>query len=79
MIFFGYKELSFYSPIPRAWELLAGGIVASCYIEGSEPKPPDQLANILAMAGIAAIIGAAIGMLIGAAWAVAWLIYPVFK
>src|SRR6267142_2605869 len=33
LIFFGYKEWSFYSPISRAWELLAGGIVANHYVE----------------------------------------------
>ena len=28
LIYAGYKEWSFYSPIPRAWELLAGGLLA---------------------------------------------------
>ena len=36
MIFFGYKDWSFYSPIPRAWELLAGGLVAYY----TAPPPP---------------------------------------
>src|SRR5260370_2028509 len=31
MIFFGYKDWSFYSPISTAWELLAGGFVAVRY------------------------------------------------
>jgi peptidoglycan/LPS O-acetylase OafA/YrhL len=62
MIFFGYKEWSFYSPISRAWELLAGGIVADRYIE--HPQAPARSflhrANLLASIGLAAIIGGAI-------------------
>ena len=64
MIFFGYKEWSFYSPIPRAWELLAGGIVAARYIE--HPQAPARSflrrANLLASIGLAAIATAAIGL-----------------
>jgi peptidoglycan/LPS O-acetylase OafA/YrhL len=60
MIFFGYKEWSFYSPISRGWELLAGGIVANCLAGASQPKEQDlQLHNLLATIGIAAIVGAA--------------------
>jgi peptidoglycan/LPS O-acetylase OafA/YrhL len=54
MIFIGYKEWSFYSPIPRAWELLAGGIVAN----RSWQFP--QRDNLQASIGILAILGAAI-------------------
>jgi peptidoglycan/LPS O-acetylase OafA/YrhL len=61
LIFFGYKELSFYSPISRAWELLAGGMIADRYIDRSErdqrPLPVD---NLLAITGIAAIFASAI-------------------
>jgi peptidoglycan/LPS O-acetylase OafA/YrhL len=62
MIFFGYKDWSFYSPISRAWELLAGGIVANDYTEAWERKIRRfaQLENLLAVLGIAAIIFAAI-------------------
>ena len=61
MIFFGYKDWSFYSPIPRAWELLAGGIVAY-YTDAPEREKRRfaQLENVLAMLGVAAIIVAAI-------------------
>jgi peptidoglycan/LPS O-acetylase OafA/YrhL len=61
MIFFGYKDWSFYSPIPRAWELLAGGIVAY-YTDAleSEKRRFAQLENVLAMLGVAAIVFAAI-------------------
>src|SRR6202043_2830583 len=38
MIYFGHKEWSFYSPIARAWELLAGGMVANSYID----RPPSE-------------------------------------
>jgi peptidoglycan/LPS O-acetylase OafA/YrhL len=62
MIFFGYKEWSFYSPIPRAWELLAGGIVASRDIERRQAHAQEfpRRDNLLASIGIAAIVGAAI-------------------
>jgi peptidoglycan/LPS O-acetylase OafA/YrhL len=62
MIFFGYKDSSFYSPIPRAWELLAGGIVANDYTNApeSEKRRFAQLENLGAMLGVAAISFAAI-------------------
>ena len=61
MIFFGYKDWSFYSPIPRAWELLAGGVVAY-YTDAPEREKRHfaQLENVLAMLGVAAIVFAAI-------------------
>ena len=62
LIFFGYKDWSFYSPISRAWELLAGGIVATYYtgaLEREKRRFP-QLENLLAALGAAAIILAAI-------------------
>jgi peptidoglycan/LPS O-acetylase OafA/YrhL len=64
MIFFGYKEWSFYSPIPRAWELLVGGIVASRYVDRieTERKGFFQRDDIMAIIGILAIVGAALGL-----------------
>jgi hypothetical protein len=64
MIFFGYKEWAFYSPISRAWELLAGGIVANWYVERPEREYRGfaQGANVLATIGLVAIVGAAIGL-----------------
>jgi peptidoglycan/LPS O-acetylase OafA/YrhL len=64
LIFFGYKEWSFYSPISRAWELLAGGIVANHYVEAPEREERSypQLDNVFATIGLAAIAGAAIGL-----------------
>ena len=61
MIFLGYKDWSFYSPIPRAWELLAGGIVAD-YTDAPEREKGSfpLLENVLATLGIVAIIFAAI-------------------
>jgi peptidoglycan/LPS O-acetylase OafA/YrhL len=63
-IFFGYKEWSFYSPIARAWELLAGGIVAIRYLDGKPgaPRSVGRRDDLLAMIGIAAILGAAFGL-----------------
>jgi peptidoglycan/LPS O-acetylase OafA/YrhL len=64
MIFFGYKEWSFYSPISRAWELLAGGMVGIRMI--GDPKRrqrnPARRDDLLASIGLAAILGAAIGL-----------------
>ncbi len=64
MVFFGYKEWSLYSPISRAWELLAGGIVANGYVDYPEyeQRKFPQRDNLLATIGIAAIVGAAIGL-----------------
>jgi len=62
LIFLGYKDWSFYSPISRAWELLAGGILATNYahaLERGKQRVP-QFENLLATLGTAAIIFAAI-------------------
>jgi peptidoglycan/LPS O-acetylase OafA/YrhL len=56
LIFFGYKDWSFYSPISRAWELLVGGIIADRQGE----RRSVEIDNRLTMIGIAAIVGAAI-------------------
>ena len=62
IIFFGYKDWSFYSPISRAWELFAGGIVANDYTDAWKRKKRRfaQLENLLATLGIVAIVFAAI-------------------
>lgn len=63
LIFFGYKEWSFYSPLSRAWELLAGGLIANWYIDVPERErrsPPFD--NLRAAIGLAAIVGAAVGL-----------------
>jgi peptidoglycan/LPS O-acetylase OafA/YrhL len=64
MVYFGHKEWSFYSPIARAWELLAGGMVASSYIDRppSERRRSLRRDNLLAAIGLSAIIGAAVGL-----------------
>ena len=60
LIFFGYKEWSFYSPISRAWELLAGGIIASRAIGHPEREGRSgHFDNLLAAIGLAALIVAA--------------------
>lgn len=64
-IFLGYKEWSFYSPISRAWELLAGAIVANHLVEGREEKTLPRLPfadDLLASIGIVAIAGTAIAL-----------------
>jgi peptidoglycan/LPS O-acetylase OafA/YrhL len=63
-IVLGYKEWSFYSPISRAWELLAGGILANRYAEFPEHQVSrsSQRDNLMATIGIVAILGAAFGL-----------------
>jgi peptidoglycan/LPS O-acetylase OafA/YrhL len=61
MIFFGYKAWAFYSPASRAWELLAGGMIADWYINRPEPNPrPPGFDNLFATIGIVAILLAAV-------------------
>jgi len=60
-IFAGYTDWAFYSPLPRAWELLAGALLAERDL-GSEiwrRKLPD---NVLSTIGIAAILVAAFAL-----------------
>jgi peptidoglycan/LPS O-acetylase OafA/YrhL len=63
LIFAGYKEWSFYSPLSRGWELMAGGMVAHRYVVPSPRQPQGfvQRDDLLAVIGIAAILGAALG------------------
>ncbi len=64
MIFFGYKEWSFYSPISRAWELLAGGMVANRLVDGPQGQPRrfPQADNLLGAIGVGAIGVAAVAL-----------------
>jgi peptidoglycan/LPS O-acetylase OafA/YrhL len=79
MIFFGYKEWSFYSPISRAWELLAGGMVANRYVDHPEYEQQRfaQRDNLLATIGIVAIGGAAIGLNQSSLFPGIWALLPV--
>jgi peptidoglycan/LPS O-acetylase OafA/YrhL len=64
LIFFGYKEWSFYSPLPRAWELLAGGILADrlrSHPEGLK-KAFARYPDLQALTGVALIAGATFGL-----------------
>jgi peptidoglycan/LPS O-acetylase OafA/YrhL len=80
LIFFGYKEWSFYSPASRAWELLAGGIVASRYVDRPELEEQSfaRRHNLLATTGIAAIIGAAFGLNKNSLFPGLYALLPVF-
>ena len=62
LIFFGYKDWSFYSPISRAWELLAGGILATNYTDrlGARKAALSATREPAGSVGAAAIIFAAI-------------------
>ncbi len=80
MIFFGYKEWSFYSPISRAWELLAGGLVANRLVDAPHgaPRRLPQADNVLAAIGIAAIVGAAVALDKDSLFPGAYALLPVF-
>ncbi len=58
LIFLGYKEWSFYSPISRAWELLVGGIIAERTIGkgGIASFRSPRADNLLATIGILAMV-----------------------
>jgi peptidoglycan/LPS O-acetylase OafA/YrhL len=63
-ILFGHKEWSFYSPVSRAWELLAGAILANWLVESGETKI-SRLSlgqDLLAAIGIAAIAVASVAL-----------------
>jgi len=61
LIFFGYKDRSFYSPLSRAWELLAGGMVADWYIDRTkQQRPAARSQDLFATIGLAAILVAAL-------------------
>jgi len=65
LIFAGYKDGSFYSPISRAWELLAGGVVASQCVRGSKQGETKQTApweELSSLLGVATIVGAALSL-----------------
>ena len=77
LIFLGLKEWSFYSPLPRAWELLAGGLLASSQIEGVARQSSPLRDNLLSAAGLAAIIGAAAALNKESLFPGAWALLPV--
>ena len=77
LIFLGLKEWSFYSPLPRAWELLAGGLLASSQIEGVARQSSPLRENLLSAAGLAAIIGAAAALNKESLFPGAWALLPV--
>jgi peptidoglycan/LPS O-acetylase OafA/YrhL len=61
LIFFGYAQWSFYAPIPRAWELLVGGLVAHHFVNRPKALPASRgrHADLAGLAGVALIGGAA--------------------
>jgi peptidoglycan/LPS O-acetylase OafA/YrhL len=76
LIFLGLKEWSFYSPLPRAWELLAGGLLASRLVEGAQRQSSPLRDNLLSAAGLAAIIGAAAALNKESLFPGAWALLP---
>jgi peptidoglycan/LPS O-acetylase OafA/YrhL len=63
LVYLGYSQWSFYAPIPRAWELLVGGLAAHHVVNraGGSLADSGPRADLAAIAGIALIGGAALG------------------
>jgi peptidoglycan/LPS O-acetylase OafA/YrhL len=60
LVYAGYKDWSFYSPLPRAWELLAGSLIAERQLARKEPDAwMARHQNLLAMIGIALTLAGA--------------------
>jgi peptidoglycan/LPS O-acetylase OafA/YrhL len=51
-VFFGHKDWSFYSPIPRAWELLGGGLLAALQASKRFPRLPEDFTSAFGLIGI---------------------------
>jgi peptidoglycan/LPS O-acetylase OafA/YrhL len=64
LIFSGLNDWAFYSPIPRAWELLAGALVAERELAQSSWSTVklDRYHDWLAVIGLALIVGAALAL-----------------
>jgi len=56
-LFFGFKDWSFYSPIARAWELLAGCLLAHVDLSQRRARVPE---NLLSATGLVAIVASAV-------------------
>src|SRR5262249_14167218 len=56
---FGHKDWAFYSPLARAWELLAGGILAGTHLSSRRFAIPENLASV---SGLLAIFGSALAL-----------------
>jgi peptidoglycan/LPS O-acetylase OafA/YrhL len=61
-IFFGYQTVAFYSPLTRAWELLAGGLLAHVLLARKSDGWSEPFGLYLALLGLAAIVGPALLM-----------------
>lgn len=61
-IFFGYQTVAFYSPLTRAWELLAGGLLAHVVLARKSDGWSEPFGLYLALLGLAAIVGPALLM-----------------
>ncbi|MGX9426868.1 acyltransferase family protein [Bradyrhizobium sp. LeoA1S1] len=59
-IFFGYETVAFYSPLTRAWELLAGGLLAHLVLVRKSVSWDKRIGEYLALLGLAAILGPAL-------------------
>jgi len=60
LVYVGYKDWSFYSPLPRAWELLAGSLIAERQLARKEPDAwMTRHQDLLALSGIGLILAGA--------------------
>jgi len=60
-IFAGHTDWAFYSPLPRAWELLTGALLADRNLRSKGPER-RLIENVLSTIGIAAILIAAFAL-----------------
>ncbi|MDI4237035.1 acyltransferase family protein [Bradyrhizobium sp. Arg237L] len=76
-IFFGYETVAFYSPLTRAWELLAGGLLAHLVVRKSVSWD-KRIGEYLALVGLAAILGPALLLDRTSAFPGLYALLPVF-
>lgn len=57
---FGHQTFAFYSPFTRAWELLAGGLLAHLVLTRKSDSWGKPISNYLGVLGLAAILGPAL-------------------
>ena len=77
-IFFGYQTVAFYSPLTRAWELLAGGLLAHVVLARKSDGWSEPFGLYLALLGLAAIVGPALLMDRNSTFPGLYALLPVF-
>jgi peptidoglycan/LPS O-acetylase OafA/YrhL len=71
---YGHKDWAFYSPVARAWELLAGGMLAATRLSSRRFAIPENLASL---SGLLAIFGSALALDNGSPFPGPYALFPV--